>query len=36
MYQVFVFRHDYWLFVDATADLTTAQALAARSGGVVI
>jgi hypothetical protein len=36
MYQVFVFRHDYWLYVDATASLAAAQALAARIGGVVI
>jgi hypothetical protein len=36
MYQVYVFRHDYWLFVDSTVDLAAAQALAARIGGVVI
>lgn len=36
MYQVYVYRHDYWLFVDSTCDLTAAQALAARIGGVVL
>jgi hypothetical protein len=36
MYQVYVYRHDYWLFVDSTYDLAAAQALAARIGGVVI
>jgi hypothetical protein len=36
MYQVYVFRHDYWLFVDSTRDLAAAQALAARIGGVVL
>ena len=36
MYQVYVYRHDYWLFVDATCDLAAAQALAASIGGVVL
>jgi hypothetical protein len=36
MYEVYVYRHDAWLYVDKSDDKAVAQALADRVGGVVI